>query len=81
MKKTIFYNHVVDVNNMVLWYNLLRCPTGNNGNAGTSTGSLGYFFTYAMGGSSPVAAGDTVYVKAGNYGNENIVCTKKWNTK
>ena len=50
--------------------------TGNNGNAGTSTGSPWATLTYAMGGSSPVTQGDTVYVKAGNYGNENIVCTK-----
>ena len=39
--------------------------TGNNGNAGTSTGSAWATLTYAMGGSSPVTAGDTVYVNAG----------------
>ena len=47
--------------------------TGNNGNSGTSTGSPWATMTYAASSSSPVAAGDTVYVKAGNYGNENIV--------
>ena len=45
-------------------------------NAGTRHGiALGLLFTYAMGGSSPLQQ-DIAYVKAGNYGNENIVCTK-----
>ena len=39
--KNYFYKYVVDVNNMVLWHNILRCYYGNNGNSGISTGSPG----------------------------------------
>lgn len=49
--------------------------TGNNGNAGTSTGSPWATITYAAAYSSLVA-GDTIYIKAGNYGAENVVFTK-----
>lgn len=49
--------------------------TGNNANAGTLA-SPWATLTYAASNSSPVTAGDVVYVKAGSYGNENVVFQK-----
>ena len=50
--------------------------TGNNSNDGLTTATAWATLTYAASESSPVVAGDTVYIKAGNYGNENIVFAK-----
>ncbi|MDC6362086.1 MULTISPECIES: hypothetical protein [Flavobacteriaceae] len=47
--------------------------TGNNKNNGTSESSPWRTIAYAASSKSPVRAGDTVYIKAGNYGNENVV--------
>ncbi len=44
--------------------------TGNNGNSGLSEGSAWRTVTYAA---TQATAGDTVYIKAGNYGNEHVV--------
>lgn len=50
-----------------------------DGNDGTGDGSVGNSWatiTYAMSASSPVTAGDSIYVKAGDYGNEQVVFAK-----
>jgi hypothetical protein len=50
---------------------------GNNGNSGLTEALAWRTLTYAVGGSSNIVAGDTVYVKGGDYGNENIVFSKQ----
>jgi hypothetical protein len=50
--------------------------TGNNNNSGLSETNAWRTINYATSSSSPVMAGDTVFIKAGNYGNENIVVEK-----
>ncbi len=50
--------------------------TGNDNNSGTSEAQAWRTITYAASAASPVAPGDTVYIKAGNYGNENVVFEK-----
>ncbi len=47
--------------------------SGNNNNSGLSENDAWRTFTYAASSSSPVGPGDLVYIKAGNYGNENVV--------
>ncbi len=49
---------------------------GSNANSGLSPSSPWKTLTFAAGNSSPVIAGDTVFVKSGNYGNENVVFQK-----
>lgn len=49
--------------------------TGNNTNSGTSVNSSWQTLTYALGSTSPVTAGDTVFISAGLY-NENVVVAK-----
>ncbi len=46
--------------------------TGNDANSGTSEALAWRTISYAASSSSPVQAGDIVYIKAGNYGAENI---------
>lgn len=46
--------------------------TGNNANSGTSEAQPWRTITYAASNTSPVTAGDLVYIKAGNYGGENM---------
>ncbi len=46
--------------------------TGNNANSGTSEAQAWRTITYAASSTSPVNPGDIVYIKAGNYGAENI---------
>lgn len=46
--------------------------TGSNTNNGLSPANAWRTLTYAVQNSSPVAAGDTIYVKAGDYGAENV---------
>jgi hypothetical protein len=50
-------------------------PTGNNLNSGVMPTAAWATLTYASGSTSPVHAGDTVYVKAGKY-NEHVNFTK-----
>lgn len=50
--------------------------TGSNSNDGLTPGTAWRTLTYAVSLSSPVAPGDVIYEKAGNYGNENIVFEK-----
>ena len=50
--------------------------TGNNANNGLSINKSWKTLTYAAGSTSPVIAGDTVFVKAGNYGAEFVVFSK-----
>ena len=45
--------------------------SGSNTNSGLTLSLAWKTLTYAAGSSSPVAAGDTVYVKSGTYGAEN----------
>lgn len=73
--KKLFYLlfFIVSINSFSATYYV--ATTGNNGNVG-SLSSPWATLTYAAGNSSAVVAGDTVYIKAGSYGNENIVCTK-----
>ena len=46
--------------------------TGNDANSGTSESQAWRTVTYAASNASPVQAGDIVYIKAGDYGNENV---------
>ena len=50
--------------------------TGNDTNSGTSEAQAWRTIGYAASGSSPVQAGDIVYIKAGNYGAENVEIQK-----
>ena len=50
--------------------------SGSNTNSGLTTTAAWRTLTYAAGNASPVAAGDIVYVKAGNYGAENVIFSK-----
>lgn len=47
--------------------------TGDDGNNGLSQAKPWRTITYAASSKSPVKPGDTVYIKAGDYGNENVV--------
>ncbi len=50
--------------------------TGNNTNSGLSESTAWRTIAYALSSSSPVMAGDTIFIKAGNYENENVVIEK-----
>ena len=50
--------------------------TGSNSNDGLTTGTAWRTLTYAVSIASPVLPGDTIYIKGGNYGNENVVFQK-----
>ena len=50
--------------------------TGNNSNSGLTEALAWKTMTYAAASSSPVTAGDVIYVKAGNYGAEKVVFQK-----
>jgi hypothetical protein len=50
--------------------------TGNNSNTGESEALAWKTLAYAAGSTSPVAAGDLVYVESGNYGAENVIFQK-----
>ena len=45
----------------------------SNDGLGTGNGNAWRTLTYAMSTASPVLPGDTIFVKGGNYGNENVV--------
>jgi len=47
--------------------------SGNNSNSGLNEAQAWRTITYAASSSSPVQPGDTVYIKAGNYGNEKVI--------
>jgi len=51
-------------------------PSGLNTNSGLTLSLAWKTLTYAAGSSSPVVAGDTVYVQSGNYGAEKVVFQK-----
>jgi len=46
---------------------------GNNSNDGTTISTSWRTITYAASSASPVSSGDTVYIKAGDYGNEYVI--------
>lgn len=46
---------------------------GNNSNSGLSESNAWRTITYAASSSSPVSAGDVIHIKAGDYGNENVI--------
>ena len=50
--------------------------TGNDSNSGLSEANAWRTITYAASSSSPVSPGDTVFIKAGDYGNEYVVFEK-----
>ena len=52
--------------------------TGNNSNNGLSQSNAWRTFSYAASSSSPVSAGDTVYIKAGDYGNDDVFIDKNY---
>lgn len=47
--------------------------SGNNNNSGLTENDAWRTLTFAASNSSPVGPGDVVHIKAGNYGNENVV--------
>ncbi len=49
---------------------------GNDDNTGLSQRASWRTISYAASSKSPIKPGDTVYIKAGNYGNENVVFEK-----
>ncbi len=51
---------------------------GNDGNSGLSEANAWRTISYAVSSSSPVSAGDTVYIKAGDYRNEDIFIDKNY---
>jgi len=51
-------------------------PTGVNTNSGLTLSLAWKTLTFAAGSSSPVVAGDTVYVKSGSYGAEKVIFQK-----
>ncbi len=55
--------------------------SGNNNNSGISVESAWRTISYAVSSSSPVKAGDTIFIRAGDYGNENIVIEKNGTRK
>lgn len=50
--------------------------TGNNSNSGLTEALAWKSISYSASSESPVTAGDTVYVEAGDYGAENVVISK-----
>ena len=52
--------------------------TGNDGNSGLSEANAWKTIGYAASSSSPVTAGDTVYIKAGDYGYDDIFIDKNY---
>ena len=77
MKRTIFIWLVFlipfCVHGQTIYYVSL---TGDDGHSGLSETAAWRTITYALSASSPVGPGDTVFVKAGNYGSENVVIEK-----
>jgi len=57
------------------YYITLNGSDSNDG-LGTGNGNAWRTLTYAMSAASPVLPGDTIFVKGGNYGNENVVFEK-----
>lgn len=72
--KTIFFITLLIFSSLaVVSQNVYYVATsGSDSNDGLSTSSPWKTITYAASSSSPVSPGDTVYVKAGDYGNENV---------
>ena len=52
---------------------------GNDSNSGLSEANAWRTISYTVSSSSPVTAGDTVYIKAGDYGNDDIFVDKNYN--
>lgn len=50
--------------------------SGSDSNSGLTTSFAWKTITYAASNASPVIAGDTIYVKSGNYGAENVIFQK-----
>ncbi len=50
--------------------------SGNNSNSGLTQAMPWRTLSYAAGTYSPIVAGDTVYIKTGNYGAENVIFKK-----
>ncbi len=54
--------------------------TGNDSNDGLTETSSWRTIAYAVSSSSPVSSGDTVYIKAGDYGQEDIFIDKNYSS-
>ncbi len=52
--------------------------TGNNANDGLTEATAWRTFSYAASQDSPVTAGDTVYIKAGDYGSDDVFIDKNY---
>ncbi len=52
--------------------------SGNNSNDGLTENTAWRTLSYAASSSSPVTAGDTVYIKAGDYGNDDVFIDKNY---
>lgn len=52
--------------------------SGDNANDGLTENTAWRTFSYAASSSSPVTSGDTVYIKAGDYGNEDVFIDKNY---
>ncbi len=74
MKISITFLLVISFSLILKAQNIYYVSTsGNDLNNGTSISTAWRTITYAASNSSPVSSGDTVYIKSGNYGSENIV--------
>ncbi len=76
MKKLILIILLLKVFSSIAQTNYFVTLSGNDNNSGTSETDSWKTITYALSGASPVEAGDTVFVKAGYYTDENIVIDK-----
>ncbi len=72
-------NRIALISIILLFINVCKAQTnyyvsltGDNNNSGLSETNAWRTITYAASSLSPVMAGDTIFIKAGNYGNENI---------
>lgn len=87
MKKILYYllfaNSAIFAQDVVFAGKINKTPkiyyvstTGNNSNSGLTTSLSFATLTFAVSYASPILPGDYIYVKAGNYGAENVLFQK-----
>ncbi len=79
MKKLITFILAVAVSAIGITQNVYYVSTsGNDNNSGLSEADAWRTIGYAASASSPVTAGDTVYIKAGDYGYDDVFIDKNY---